>query len=250
MVSITQPLAVSEYNRGEHVIPGVIQFEDFDRGGNGVAYYDDSPVSETGVEYRNDEDVYIELSTDENGGYNIGYATAGEWLEYTVKVKSAGKYKILLRIACNEDNRSIFLSSNGAQLAEILIPNTGGWQEWQNVSVDVNLDTGLQKLRFTIGPHDYVNLNYFTVLSNDPVANYSFTNESGVQSKNSSSNSTFIIEGVEKFVYEFFQSNGVVVESGWREFDREIGRGLGPCVNFLRNEKYFGNHEYSVVFNQ
>ena len=155
------------YGGTAHPIPGTIQFEHFDVGGNGVAYYDDSPGTSVPnpPDYRTDEDVDIEECSDDDGGYNIGYATAGEWLEYTVNVQTAGVYTLTLRVACDGDGRTVSVSSNGAPIAEnVEIPNTGGWQTWQDVVIeDVVLQAGEQVIRITIGAQNYVNLNYMTL---------------------------------------------------------------------------------------
>ncbi|MFO7869214.1 MAG: carbohydrate-binding protein, partial [Bacteroidales bacterium] len=115
-------------------------------------------------DFRTDEDVDIETCTDEGGGYNIGYAMAGEWLEYTVNVQTTGMYDITFRVACDGDDRTVSLESDNTMLAEnVAIPNTGGWQTWADVTVeDVELQAGEQVLRLTIGETDYVNLNYIT----------------------------------------------------------------------------------------
>ena len=41
----------------------------------------------------------MEFTTDAGGGYNVGYALAGEWLNYTVNVASAGTYDVEVRVA-------------------------------------------------------------------------------------------------------------------------------------------------------
>lgn len=152
------------YNGAFHSIPGSIQLEHFDEGGNGFAYMDSSPGSETGVSFRNDEDVDIENCTDVGGGYNIGYGTAGEWLEYSVDVQTPGTYDVDLRVACNGGGRTVSIAMDGVTIANsIAIPNTTGWQNWQTVKVKgINLTTGNKVMRVTIGDTDFVNLNYVT----------------------------------------------------------------------------------------
>ncbi|MBK8808170.1 MAG: carbohydrate-binding protein [Bacteroidales bacterium] len=128
----------------------------------------------------------MENCTDVGTGYNLGYATAGEWLEYTVNVTTAGKYNLVLRAACNGDARTVDIQANGVTVApNVAIPNTTGWQIWQDVTVkDVTLTAGIQVIRVTIGATDYVNLNYMTfapastpptVSISAPVANAEFT---------------------------------------------------------------------------
>ena len=69
-----------------------IQAENYDTGGEGVAYHD-SDAGNKGGQYRSDG-VDIESTTDTGGGYNVGWVAAGEWLEYTVNVAVAGSYDI------------------------------------------------------------------------------------------------------------------------------------------------------------
>ena len=145
-------------------IPGTVQAEHYDMGGNGFAYLDNSAGNIGGATFRLDEDADIENCTDAGEGYNIGYATAGEWMEYTVNVAEAGKYRSTFRVACNGDGRSMTLSSGAAVLSkDIAVPNTGGWQAWADVTVEgIELAAGEQVLRLTIGAADYVNINFMS----------------------------------------------------------------------------------------
>lgn len=148
-------------------VPGIIQFENYDEGGNNVSYMDDSPGSATTVAFRTSEDVDIENCTDTGNGYNIGYATKGEWLEYTANVAITGSYHITLRVACNGDGRTLSLSANDVIIAnEVSIPNTAGWQTWMDVTItNIHLNAGVQVIRVTIGAADYVNLNYMSFVT-------------------------------------------------------------------------------------
>src|SRR5262249_6816430 len=59
-------------------VPGIIQAEDFDGGGEGVAYHDTDAVN-NGGQYRNTS-VDIENASDTGGGYDVGWTAGGEWL--------------------------------------------------------------------------------------------------------------------------------------------------------------------------
>jgi len=165
-VEIRVNVPQSPYGGVAHRIPGTIQLEEYDLGGNGFAYYDATPGSEVSpvVNFRTDEDVDIENCTDAGGGYNIGYATAGEWLEYTVNVEAAGTYDLDFRVAVSGTGRTVTVAMDGESIASnVSIPNTNGWQSWQTVTVrNVELTTGRKVMRLTIGETDYVNLNYVT----------------------------------------------------------------------------------------
>jgi hypothetical protein len=165
-VTIKVNLPQGPYNSSWHVIPGTIQLEHFDVGGNGFAYADSTPGSQVTpiVNFRTDEDVDIESCTDVGAGYNIGWATSGEWLEYSVDVKTAGTYDLDLRVAANGDGRTVSVAMDGKNIAgNIAIPNTTGWQTWQTVKVKgINLTAGKKIMRVTIGATDFVNMNYVT----------------------------------------------------------------------------------------
>jgi hypothetical protein len=84
-----------------HPIPGRIEAEDYDLGGEIVAYHD-TTLGNEGGEYRSD-DVDIEITTDRGGGYDVGWIEEGEWLAYTVDVRSTGLYDIQVRVASAMD---------------------------------------------------------------------------------------------------------------------------------------------------
>ena len=73
-------------------IPGTVAVENYDLGGEGVAYhsvYDNDP----GNDYRPLEGVAVEAFG--TGALDdIGYIVPGEWQNYTVNVAKAGRYKI------------------------------------------------------------------------------------------------------------------------------------------------------------
>ena len=92
-------------------LPGVLQAENFDEGGSGVAYADTTSGNEGG-ELRA-TDVDIESTADAGGGYNVGWISPGEWLSYTVNVVTAGSYT--LRIQGRVAQRGSHLSSRGGR---------------------------------------------------------------------------------------------------------------------------------------
>jgi Glycosyl hydrolases family 43/Carbohydrate binding module (family 6) len=160
VVTVTQ----APYNGIVHPIPCVIQIEEYDVGGNGVSYLDNTSGSAVTpiLNFRTDEDVDIETCTDVGGGYNLGYATAGEWLEYSVNVVADGNYDVDFRVACDGAGRTVSVSMDGSTIANnVAIPNTGAWQTWQTVTVkNIPLTAGKKVMRLTIGSTDYVNVNF------------------------------------------------------------------------------------------
>jgi hypothetical protein len=129
----------SPYFDSPVAIPGRIQAQNFDNGGQDVAYHD-STTENQGGEYRPDEYVDIEQSGDSSNEYNVGYLTAGEWLEYTVDA-TAGTYTLNARVATEQSGREYDVLVGGELVATLNPPDTGG--AWQTVSVsDVDVPNG------------------------------------------------------------------------------------------------------------
>jgi hypothetical protein len=147
-------------------LPGVIQSEDFDDGGAGVAYSDTSSGN-AGAQYRA-TDVDIEPASDAGGGYNVGWIYPGEWLKYTVNVGAAGTYSLEARVSMLGSGGTVHVEANGTDITgPISIPSTGGWQAWTTVTRSVTLGAGPQVWRivFDSGGSDGVvgNINYIRV---------------------------------------------------------------------------------------
>jgi hypothetical protein len=121
-------------------IPGQINAEKFDNGGEGVAYHD-SDAGNNGGQFRT-TDVDIESSSE--GGYDVGWIASGEWLKYTVNVGTAGAYNVTMRVA-SPGGASFHFTLNGVSQT-VSVPATGGWQNWTNVTVPVTLSAGTQVL--------------------------------------------------------------------------------------------------------
>ncbi|MUV49368.1 carbohydrate-binding protein [Haloarcula sp. CBA1122] len=126
---------------GAPTLPGRIQSQAFDLGGEGVSYHDTTAGSEYDLGYR-DSDVDIRETQDNSGKYNVGYFEDGEWLEYTAEVP-AGTYDIDVRVATTRDNRQLQFSLDGEQLGTVDVPNTGGWTTWETATLpDVTVQDG------------------------------------------------------------------------------------------------------------
>jgi glucose/arabinose dehydrogenase len=140
-------LSPAPFGGNARPLPGIVQSEDFDDGGEGVAYHD-SDASNNGGQYRS-TGVDIENTADTGGGYDVSWTTAGEWLNYTVNANSAGLYTISVRAASPVAGGTFHIEFNGInKTGPMIIPNTGGAQSWQTLSVNnVLLDAGLQSMR-------------------------------------------------------------------------------------------------------
>ena len=144
------PPGPSPFGGTPAAIPGTIQAENFDEGGEGVAYHDGSPGN-NGGEYRA-TDVDIESASDTDGGWDVGWMSAGEWLQYTVNVAAAGTYTLEARVASEGPGGTFHVDVNGVdKTGPLTIPETGGWQSWRTVTrAGVTIGAGTQTLRIVL----------------------------------------------------------------------------------------------------
>ncbi|MCF6404940.1 discoidin domain-containing protein [Chitinophaga filiformis] len=139
-------------------IPGKIEAENYDDGGEGVAYHDLTATNTQG-QYRTTEGVDIESATE--GGYNVGTIQTGEWLEYTVNVAQAGVYTLQARVAAIAAGKTFHVELNGQNISgTITVPNTVGWQTWATVNVTTPALTAGQKVLRVVFDSNEFNFNW------------------------------------------------------------------------------------------
>jgi endonuclease/exonuclease/phosphatase family metal-dependent hydrolase len=123
--------------------PGTVQAEDFDLGGEGVAYHD-ATAGNTGAVYRSTD---VDIKATSSGGYAIGWTEAGEWLKYTVNVASPGTYTLFARVASAGSGGTFHVEFSGVnRTGAMSIPNTGGWNTYVDVAVPISLYGGVQTM--------------------------------------------------------------------------------------------------------
>ena len=128
-------------------VPGTVQAENYDTGGQGVAYNVTS-TNGSANSYRSDG-VDLEATTDTGGGYDLGWTGSGQWFNYTVNVATAGTYTVGLRVAAPSaitDALHIDNSSGTDLSGDVNLPATGGYQDWTTVNATVTLPAGTQTL--------------------------------------------------------------------------------------------------------
>jgi lysophospholipase L1-like esterase len=127
-------------------VPGTVEAEDYDTGGEGAGYHDTTPGNHDNV-YRHDD---VDLSVNPSGGYNVGYVVDGEWLAYTLAVPSAGTYTVSCTVAAWADGRFLGLSLDGSALGTLAVPNNR-CSGWRTVSKQVTLPAGSHRLVVRFG---------------------------------------------------------------------------------------------------
>jgi hypothetical protein len=151
---------VGTYTAVTQIIPGKIEIENFDKGGQGNAY-NDSDVLNNGSEYRVTEGVDIQTTTDVGGGYNVGWTDTGEWMEYLVDVQQSGNYTITLRAAAVAV-AGVHIEIDGIQIGNTFsIPVTTTYQTFVDVSITGTLSQGKHLLKIV---EETGNLNLNNIL--------------------------------------------------------------------------------------
>lgn len=177
-VTVTGPPAAQTAFTGKPLpIPGRIEAEQFDRGGEGVAFHDFSSGG-PGNGYRDDASVEIEPCTDTGGGHNVARFRPGEWLEYTIDVAHAGLYVLELRLSSPNGGGSLHLEINRQdQSGPMRVPFTGSGQNWITTRRFFSLDRGLQGLRLAMDSPERESqydgsINYLDIFSQGAVGNF------------------------------------------------------------------------------
>jgi hypothetical protein len=150
------------WNGTPQVIPGKVQCEFYDLGGEGIAYHDDDSVNNGSGrlnpangdflnEFRMNEGVdisYTKSNNIDNTIYNFaeqnmkqlyaGWTKPGEWINYTVDVKQSGDYHVELMYTSNGDG-GISLSQDGNDLTGTIHittthndKDTVAWRQWHH----------------------------------------------------------------------------------------------------------------------
>lgn len=160
-------------------LPGLVQAENFDQGGNYIGYFNLDTADYGGATYRDPATVGVEPSSDTAGsfgaatspagGYDVGYTKEGEWLRYTVNVTQPGIYNLGARVANYGTGGYFHVSFDGQNATgTLLVPNTGWWENFVTlVSPAFRLEPGKHTMQVTLdsnGPSGGMgNFNWFAV---------------------------------------------------------------------------------------
>jgi hypothetical protein len=143
-------------------VPGLIEAEDFDNGGEGVAYHD-LVAGNAGRLYRTNTDVDIIA----NGtGFAVNNFQTGEWLAYTINVAQTGTYRIEAAVSSEFTTSRWHVEIDGVDVTgSVPVPPTGSWRTFQGTGKDgVSLTAGLHVLRI-YADQEYFNLDQIRILA-------------------------------------------------------------------------------------
>ena len=126
-------------------IPGLIQAED----------------------YCEHQGIQLEPTSDTGGGMNIGWLDSGDFAKYRANVAKGGQYLFEARVASDWSTGQMDVKVDENIVTSFSIPNTGGWQSWQTLSLSFYLSSGDHTLEFAF-PGGGFNINWvsFTAETN------------------------------------------------------------------------------------
>lgn len=130
-------------------------------------FYDRTPGNSGGA-YKND-DVDIEVAKDHGDGCNVGWIDQEEWLAYqNLQIPSTGNYTVRMRVSSPSGaTASVDLNGGATVLGRAAIPNTGGWQKWQNVEFTTKIEAGTYNLGVYAVSGGW-NFNWIEIIAADP----------------------------------------------------------------------------------
>jgi hypothetical protein len=195
-----KPYTDSLYKAGIQSLPGKLQCEYYDFGGEGIAFHDsDSINSGSGRlnpadgsylhEFRINEAVDISFTKFQdppidNTPYNfveqeknqlyVGWTKPGEWVKYTVNVKKAGTYQLGIMFTSNKNGKISVAVNDIDMTGPLLIPSTfvaadtvafRQWHHWNYIDklATVDLKEGQQTITLhtvEVGEMNYDYINF------------------------------------------------------------------------------------------
>ncbi|QBY04475.1 carbohydrate-binding protein [Thalassotalea sp. HSM 43] len=110
-------------------------------------------------------DVATEDTQDEDGGQNVGWIDAGDFLEYTITAPGDGTYYVDYRLASQGGSDGFEFSIDGVVVDTQEVADTGGWQNWATQSsAEFDLTAGEHIARFDfVG--GAININWFELFA-------------------------------------------------------------------------------------
>jgi Carbohydrate binding module (family 35) len=126
-----------------------VEGENYDMGGEGVAFHDTTPGNSFGA-YRTGSGDSVDVEDAYNNSCNdISDIAPGEWTKYTVTIATAGTYKVQLG-AASASARNMHIEIDGVNVTGPLVVNTGGATVFKNIdqTVAFTMSTGTHVVTF------------------------------------------------------------------------------------------------------
>ncbi len=150
-------------------LPGTVEMEFYDEGGEGMAFHDSDDLDE-GKKFRTEDGIDIEEY--ETGKYALGWTAKGEWVEYTLDVKYTDTYTWTAYAASGSDGSAFKLYIDDKAISEtVKVKNSGDWKTFKEYEGKTSeLEAGKHILKIGIEA-DFVNIDkvVFKAVNDHPV---------------------------------------------------------------------------------
>ena len=242
------------YTEGQlpHPIPGKIEFEAYDAGGENLGYYDKTGQNTALYTYRDTDKVDLGRN-----GTAISSTEAGEWLEYTVNVAQSGYYELKIRhnttIIPNVTAFDLILPNKGdTLLRNVKTLYTGRTDYFEDKFGEILLNEGKQVLRFALLGSNF-NLDYMNFTFVRPSAVNNITdNQSKIRIYPNPAKEAFTIDlnGINKAEVAIYNTTGqLMLKKSTSEDKIYIPTGLGykPGVYFIKVTDEYQNEFYNKL---
>ena len=176
-------------------IPGRIECEYYDSGGEGIAYHDSDSINQGSGrlnpangnffhEFRMKEGVdisYTKTRGIDNNPFNkvnpdsnqlyVGWTVPGEWINYTVQVNTTAVYRVGVMYTANGDGHISFDLDEQSVTAPLKISSTYdnrdtvAWRQWHHWNktdslTSIKMKKGTHKLTLHVTDHGQINFDY------------------------------------------------------------------------------------------
>ena len=131
---IVQALSQAPYGGSNRSIPGLIEAEHYDVGGEDLAYHDDG-LKEGDANFRPDDYVDVVAKSSASNDSVVSFINQGEWLEYTVDAE-AGRYDITLFYFSGETGGDVLVRLYGEIVDTINVPWNQESDERDSITVE------------------------------------------------------------------------------------------------------------------
>lgn len=147
-VACTEQVIQEPFNSTPITIPGILEFEEYDKGGQGTSYNDSDAENRGTTGFRANDGVDI---TEGNNSYVIGWISGGEWLEYTLDIAETTDYDLAITYASKNGGAEIGMNLDDTELISgIILDETNGWGDYKTFSTSISLPQGQHVLRVNI----------------------------------------------------------------------------------------------------
>jgi hypothetical protein len=127
-------------------VPGTVEAENFDIGGEGISYHDSDAVHQ-GDNYRSD--TAVDIGAGGSNGFNVGWTRAGEWLDYGINLTFSNPTQLFVdvKFANAGFGGHFHVEFDGGALSTKTVQayDTGGWTNFRTMD--------LGGVTLTPGPH-------------------------------------------------------------------------------------------------